>query len=489
MGVGRRKSAVAAMVVGAAGLLVVQLGDPAHAQQASSSVLPGTASAGAALVGVVPQVSGLTLTTTLGEADAAYEEQEAQAKSGIVDLGGLGYFLAGTDFCGAKGLPLSEQPQPLSADSQNGATTRTQSVAGQGAETVSVSPQPERASATTTPAIEVLPGVLEVSGREEATVQYVAGTEQEADASVVEDVAFLNGLVQLNGLTWTASRRAGGTNESSVSFSLGQVIINHVPLDRSGLSTAAAVALVNDVIGVFGFTISLPAASSDPVNGSVSMGPLVVQFSGSRVDRALLSPSVATITQLEAALAAQSTPGTDCSQFRQLLYNVGNNIAGDVNLVLLMGQGAGGLFLDLGGANASIESLPAYANPFGSPGLLRGLSPMPPSNVTALTVSPTSITAGPSSSTAAGQATQGGVQATTPPSIRGEVRGPSAGGGTVSVAGVVLCHTTSPAGSPGCWRGLGSIAAGVTVVAGVTLLAAEVVYGRRRSRRRRRSYA
>jgi hypothetical protein len=296
MGVGRRKSAVAAMVVGAAGLLVVQLGDPAHAQQASSSVLPGTASAGAALVGVVPQVSGLTLTTTLGEADAAYEEQEAQAKSGIVDLGGLGYFLAGTDFCGAKGLPLSEQPQPLSADSQNGATTRTQSVAGQGAETVSVSPQPERASATTTPAIEVLPGVLEVSGREEATVQYVAGTEQEADASVVEDVAFLNGLVQLNGLTWTASRRAGGTNESSVSFSLGQVIINHVPLDRSGLSTAAAVALVNDVIGVFGFTISLPAASSDPVNGSVSMGPLVVQFSGSRVDRALLSPSVATIT-------------------------------------------------------------------------------------------------------------------------------------------------------------------------------------------------
>ena len=460
-----RRLAVVSLTAGSAALLATQIGFSARA--ASAPVAPGTVTAGAALLGVSPQVSGLTLTTTFGEADTAYQQTESQAKSGNIDLGGLGYFIAATDFCGHPGTPESQQPQPLTADSQNGPSTKASNTAGQAGEQVSVSPNPEEASAITAPLTETLPGILTVTGRAQSSVHYLANTEQEADSTVTENINLLNGLVEMQGITWTASRHAGASNKAATGFNLGQVMINHVPLP-SILSPAAEVAAINKVIGLLGFTVTMPSSSSSSFDGSVTMSPLVLQFSGSSLDRTLLSPSVTAVTDLENAMAAQASPGTDCTMYRELFYNVGNTFDGLINLQLAIGQGAGALDFDFGGATAGVLPAPDYANPFDVPGFLQSNSgalppvPVPPSNSSPPAIAP---------ATAPNQSV--GTSTPAPSTSSTSAR-------SVSLAGVVVCRTMSPTGSPGCWRGLGSVAAGVMVALGAGLFAADVVYGRRR---------
>ena len=58
-------------------------------------------------------------------------------------------------------------------------------------------------------------------------------------------------------------------------------------------------------------------------------------------------------------------------------------------------------------------------------------------------------------------------------------RAPSSGSITAVAAGAIRCITTSPADTPGCWRGLAPVAAGVVVVLGGGLLVADLRRGRR----------
>ena len=467
MGVRNKRTASGAALAGALTLAGAQIVAPAHA--ATANVAPGIATAGGALLGVIPGVSGLTLTTTYGEARAAYEETQSEATSATVDLGGLGYFLANEPTCGNT-LPEKDQPQPLSANSGSGNATSTSGAGSAAAEEVTVSQKPEQARAVTSMVSEGLNGILAVTGQSVASVHYLTGTEQEADATVTENVELLGGMVEMEGMSWTASWHAGATKADFGNFNLGQVTVNHVPLSP-GVPTAAAVAAINNVIGPFGFTVTQPATSADP--SSVTVAPLVLRFSGSAVERTLIHPAVAAVTDLEATLNSYAQAGQDCTKLPQLIYSVSNNLNSVVNLSLAIAQGAGSLNFDLGGVNAGVANLPAFVDPFGGG---NPLASGPASSLPAAVTGSAPVTA---ASVAAPSATAGAL-----PSI-GSARGPVAPTGAAALPATELlsCRTTSPAGSPRCWRGVATVAAGVLLAGGSGLFAADVVYGRRRRRR------
>lgn len=464
----------------------------------AASVDAGTAQAGATLLGLAPGLSALSLTTKYGEATAAYEGTDSQASSATIDLGPLGLLLANTSFCGfASPLPTSRQPQPLSVDSEKGSANRSSNTAGQLVETVSADPQPEQATATAAPISISLPGIIDVTGRSQASVHYVSGQEQEADSSVSETVSILGGLVVLQGPHWTASQHSGTSSATSAGFDLGKVLVGGVPITPPNASTAAELSSLNTVLAPFGFTLILPTQTINQSTNTVSIGPMTLRFSGSTVERTLLSPVGNAVVQLEQEIAQNAKAGTDCTQLPELFYNISTNISTVLNVVLAIGQGAGNLDLDLGGATAGTQAAPHYTDPFGadggnplagnSTGPIDGSSLGPAGD--GATPSPTGgLTGGLTGGAVGSPATEGppGSSVPAPTNAQPPGHGPAGSRGGPLAAVAVACQTTSPAGSPGCWKGLGTAAGGAALACGAGLIIADYRQGRRRPRPSRR---
>jgi hypothetical protein len=483
--------------MGAAGLVAAQFefaAGPAGA--ASATVTPWTAAANSAVLGVVAQASGLSLTTTAGQASTAYLQNEAQATSARINLGGLGVLLANSPLCGTEYYPESAQPQPLTADTANGAASTSNNSAA-GNEAVGVSAAPEYATAATTPVTQTLSNVVDVTGTATSAVRYLAGTEQEADAAVTENVSLVGGLVQMDGLSWTASQHSGHTDVSTGTFSFGSVTIDAhgIPLTLpSSEAPATVVQEINAVIGLFGLTLVLPVSSTDPATQTVAIGPLQLHFTGSPLDNSLLAPTAKGVSDLENLLATESGSGADCSNIQDLLGQLANPSDTVINVGLGALEGAGGIDLDFGGASADTQAAPDFTDPFDVSGSVSPpLTPLPPvpSAPTTLAKGPSSTAAlsvgatspGSSSSTVASPATPVAAQSPTATQTTVGLGGSRPAAFAASVGDLVRCVTTSPAGSPGCSRGLGSLAAGVVVVLGGGLLAADIRHSHRTRRR------
>lgn len=478
------------MVVGVVGLVGFQLmAVPAYASVAPP-VQPGGASADGTLAGLVVQTGGAPFNVNIGEASSAYQGNETQAKSATVDLGGLGYILANLPVCGRTIFPLSAQPHPLTMDSAaaTGSQTSSGNVSGLGTEAVSVSTSPEFATATTVPISLSIESLLEVTGDAVTTVRYLPQGEQEADTSVSENLSLAGGLVTIDGLTWTASAHSGTTRSSTAGFSLGRVSIDNLGLPWTLPSTdsaATAVGAINKALGVFGLSLTLPAASQNSAAGEVSMGPLGVDFAGSGPDQIVVGPLAKLVQALESAIKGVSTNGSDCSQIENLIGNLANPGDTVVNLVMGIASGSGNLQINLGGASASTQAAPNFVDPFSVGGSTRE-TPLPPGSPSTSVQTPSGgVGSGAVSSTvtSAPPPSSGPAPAEVLPTRAGESQPRTAG---ITPAAVVRCVTTSPSGGPGCWKGLGTLAGAATLIAGGGLLAADVSYGRPRAPRRRR---
>ena len=477
-------------LIGCAALVVGQIGavSASTAGASPSSSAPGNVYADAAVLGVIPQDSGLSLTTAAGQANAAYSETEAQASAGTVNLGGLGVLLSGSGFCGLPGLSQRDQPQLLKADSAQGASNRTVggNVADAGTEQVIVSPNPEMATAITKPVTQTISGLLSVTGSATSTVRYVANTEQEADASVTEDLSLANGLVQFTGMNWSARKHSGATMTSTTHFSFGDVTIGGAGapiLLPSTDSMASIVRAVNQVLGPLGLSIVQPAQTVNPVNGSTSIGPLDLHFSGSQAEDQLLAPDVPTLDALQVDLDNQSASGTDCSKYKELIGNINYPSTAVLDIGLAAAQGSGAVDIALGGATAGTQAAPDVSSPFGATGGGSAGAASPtgsaPTDAGPITDTPTAgpvPDAGALTSDVALGPTGGATSAT----------GGSTASRPVSAvdASAVKCITTSPSGSPGCWRGLAPLSAMAVVLLGGGLFAADIRRGRKQADRR-----
>ena len=481
---------------------------------ADQGTQPGQASAHASVFSIAVTSGGAPLLPSyVGAAGASYVETEAQASSASVDLGGVGFLLSAIPLCGQPLLPASSQPHPLTADSGAGPDSETTAgnFAGAGTESVSVTPSPEFASATTKPVTQsLLGGMVDVSGTATSTVRYDSGGTQQSESSVTEDVSLAGGLVQIDGMHWSASRRSGGSNSEAATFSLGQVRVGGgiLPLDLpAGTPTSSAVQAINAVVGPVGLRLTLPAGASDQSTGTTAIGPLQVHFSGSGIDRQVVGPVAQQVLALQQVLSGQTTNGTDCSQIRTLIGNLANPVETVDNVAFGIAEGAGGIDLDLGGASASTQAAVAYANPFADSGSSLGIGSSAQSGgpSEAPTGAVPTGSGGGGSALAAGSAVSADTAASGPPASPTAVpmatgsasTGSGAAGTAVPlVAGAaapvsapkvsIRCVTTSPAGGPGCSNGSGEIAGAVTVAAAVAFIGAEVAYSRRTRRRRRR---
>lgn len=483
----RRLAFSGLLMAGLGGLFASQL-TAASPAKATAVVQAGNAASNAAIMGVVPAAAGLTLTTSAGQASTAYEQNLTQASAWTLDMGGLGVLLENLGLCGHT-LPPSAVPPPLTADSENGSSSRTTAgnVGGAGTESVSVSPSPEYAIAAVSPVTQVVPGVLQVSGTSASAVRYTANTEQEADASVTETVSFLNGLVRIEGMKWMARREMGTANSQSATFTFGTVVIGKTGIPVTLPSTAPAATVVkaiNSVLGIFGLTVVLPVESVAPATDTVAIGPLQLVFQGSALDNKLLSPLNSGVVDLERLIAGQSQPGTNCANVHQLLYQFSNSADGVVNLAVAAAEGSGSISIDLGGASAQVQPATNYTNPFGGGGALP--PSLPPSGLGGAPLPSAAVVPSSAGQVAAAPASTGSP-ATSPPFGGQPVAAKPATQRTTSAgSSLVRCVTTSPAGGTGCWRGLGSVAALVVAVLGAGLLAADLVYSNRVRRRRRR---
>jgi hypothetical protein len=422
---------------------------------------PGSAIASSSVLTTGPQFGGYNLSVTAGSSAASLQGDDANASSQDVNLGTLGTALTGPNSCtGAAGTNPFSVLDALTADSGGGATSKTGGQPAGGTENVSVNPSPESATAETTPVSIGIPGLLDLIGQATATVAYNAGQGQGADAKTILSLNLGNGLVTIDGLTWTASQHLGATPVNTASFTAASIDIGSTKLPTATQAELeTAISAVNKVLALLGLTITLPTISTDSETGAITVSGLDLKLQATATTTALLEPLLAQEPKIEELL-----DGSVASNCELATYAGDAELVGDVILSALAGAGQTNLIL--GGAGAETGAAPATFQ-FGTSGS---------SNLGSSSIGsgafPTVGSSGISS--ALGAVATPGTTATTIPS------GSTSATPASVPAGLVRCVTTSPSGRPGCWRNAGGIVAGILLAGGAALFAVDFVQGRRR---------
>lgn len=457
--------------------VVVAAHIPASAVTAGSSptttaptFVAGSAAATGQPFQLSPRDAGLAATVTVGQSIADYRDTLAQASSQTLNLGLIGSSL--TVQCSALPAPLKpdQLPQPLSAESADGATHAQLLTAGQssgstilaaGREVVSASPQPnEAATADYDGGRLQLPGIASLTGlSSHAHAELIPGKARIAEATVdIHGLDLLGGKISLGGLHWAISLRSGAHGSApkvTRTFTLGSASIAGVALPTvTPAALASTLDALNKALAQTGIHISLPTFTLE--SGIYAVTPLSIGIDNSPLGGQLLNPVLNLVhTLLDPAMAAVT----------KAVCTVGS-IYTTINLILTGLNGVGALDVLLGGATATSDDT-TYANPFGTPTL--GGPSTPPT--TGTTTPGGGISTGPGNDLGG---TPPSLPATSP--VPGTNQNPVIAGQALSAS----CSTTSPAGRPSCSRGAG-VAVGLIALATLGgVAAADFLISRRR---------
>jgi hypothetical protein len=468
----RLAASVVLVSAGVTVLVAAQL--PALPSSATASVPsePGSAFATSTVLAANPEYGGLSLIVRTGESTASYTGTQSVADSQAVNLGYIGGLVsAPSTGCLPTGSAAAASPtaslDPLEASSASGASTLSKDG---GVEAATANPSPESASATTEVIPATVPGLLAISANAVAHVKYDTGQDQEADATSTVSISLLGGAVTLNGLTWTANELSGSTNTATASFSMASVTIaGKTTKIVTASDLATVITLVNKVLSIAGITLIEPVQSTDPVTGTVSISPLEMQLTGTSLTNTVLDKLNTTETTVEKAISkALETGNVAC------LTTIAGYV-GDAELVAGIVEGimAGGGVIDLaiGGASADTADAPNFVNPLTDSGTASAGGdagqPLPDQGL--------------GSDTNFGGGGIGGLSSEPSTTVAGGTTGSSKSQASASVpAALVRCVSSSPAARPGCWSGAAPVAAGVLLILGGLLFAADIVRSRRK---------
>ncbi len=328
---------------------------------------PGSASASSQFLTVGPQFGGFNLSVSAGQSATSLQGTDANASSQDVYLGLLGSTLGVTSPCTTPTGPSALCAlSALTADTAGGASSLTGNPPASGTEAVSVNPSaPESASAETTPVSVGIPGLLELIGQATASVTYTVGKSQEADAKTIVSLNIGNGLVTLEGLTWTASQRLGTSPVNTGGFTVADIAIGGTELPiLNEADLASAVSLANVALGVLGVTLILPTTSTDASTGAITVSALDLRLTGTAATNALLEPLLAQEPAIE-----QFVNGSIASTGELATLAGDGELVGDIVLGVLAGAGQVNLYL--GGVSASSTAAPAGFS-FGTSGSSSG---------------------------------------------------------------------------------------------------------------------
>lgn len=466
---------VASVVLTIAGAIVLLAGlFPSGASSGAGdtpATQPGSAFASSVVLGVNPEYGGFSLAVRAGEATASYTASQSTATSDAINGGYLVSSLVptGPNACVPGSSSSSASPTAavngLEITSDNGASTST---GDGGIESVAVNPSPESANGTTSLLPIIIPDLLSVTSKAVAKVNYVNGRYQEADAQTTIGLSLLNGLVVLNGLSWSASQSDGTQNASTTSFSLGSIsVFGKTMTVASPSDLTQAIAAANKVLTLAGITLSLPTESTDSVTGAVTIGPLQLQLAGTTLFNTVLHQIAPAQQQLDDEIAAiLEKSGNACIQSLAADLGVGELVAGIVEGIL---AGAGTIDLQIGGASANTQVAPNYANP------LDATNPLAGSGTGSSLPSSLPFSGGGSLGTSSGP-----ISSSTAPGASPQAAPPAPSRAKSSATALIRCVSTSPAGGSGCSAGSDGAALGALLLGAGVLFAADFVRSRRR---------
>lgn len=372
------RTGVALVLFAATTLTLIATSGGASADAAA--FYPGTSTATASAVSLVPSTGGLGYTITLSNANAEYEQDLAKATSQTLNLGVIGTVLT-TASCGKPAtIAASSLPQPVALENNAKPPNQTLTVAGTfngtgagaGVEQASVTQTPS-ANAVTRGGDFNVAGALDMSGLDTTAVAQVlnANTRDVSSSADLGQISLLGGLVILKGLHWEASQQSGAASNSAASFTMGSVVVAGVPLPTpTPAQLATVIGIVNTALAPTGFHINLPvvtlSANAHDGNGATSkVSPLTIGIDGSALGAAVVGSQLTAAQPLKTALD-DALIAANCQ--------VSNDALPLLDIGLGVPAGGGGLDVDLGGATVNINDDPPH-NAFGSFGLAGNTSP------------------------------------------------------------------------------------------------------------------
>lgn len=466
-------TAVVALTAGAAVLpLSAAFAAPVATAGASETFIPGTGTATSSIARVSLRSAGLSVGVGLGQARTRFAGSQGNAEAESVDLGLLGTLSKAPIACGVTPgalFPEGSMPTAVVVSSGGGAPEKRTASLGAGTP-VEFGTQYGKATPNSSADAAVEGAKLDLAGIATATggvassaAKLTPGKQREATASSgLGKLSLAAGLVELDGLRWTATHRTGARADSAAGFAIGSITVagQSMPASTPAELTAALDA-VNTALAGLGISVHAPTVSTTATGIAVS--PLRVTVSATPQMRTALSPALEAVqplrTQLlELAGPLQATP--DCGLAKALGFGY---LVADLALVAL-GEN-GGVDLDLGGARAGTE-FATYANPF-AVGLTLTLPGLPAAPVLP-GGSPTDAVAVPGLTPPAGGALPGAVPGSVPGAVPGAAPQIVEQLSPVSIA----CRSTHADGD-GCAGRHGELAAWIVLCLVVALAAAD----------------
>jgi hypothetical protein len=347
---------------------------------ADTSFVPGNGTAQAQAITLAPTTGGLNYAISLGISISDYQNQEAQSLSQTIDLGAIGTAL---EAAGCNGGPpqlnKNNVPASVQAESVNGNQTLTKSITpaaspvGAGLESAVVTTQPSATSNTEVSDITVPGGLVTVSGLTSSSHTSIdnGNTRTSTASSSIGTISLVKGLVQIGGLTWTATQQTGATTTSSGDFSIGSLTVAGVKLDTAKLLNSSTfnpqtvLNIVNTALSPVGLNIQWPAKTTLQ-DGTVEMSPLTLGIDNNTLGQEVIGANLGQVQTVRSALV-NGLLGLNCNFATPILV-------GDIGIGVL--AGGGNLNIDLGGARAATNDL-AEQSPFGSGALPGGPSLAP----------------------------------------------------------------------------------------------------------------
>ena len=286
----------------------------------------------------------------------------------------------------------------------------------------------------------------------------------------------IDGLVTIKGAKWTLTQNYDGLDsrtrkaKETHAFTFDGISLNPtaglpLPLPKISIpiatpaGAASAVKTINTLLEPVGLTIQLPRFD-DNGKGRLTMTPLVVQLGGPNW---LATPILGGVLSQEQLINLQTKlfqflfDPKDCNQLFGLMnalpplnsrYNSLGNTAPLLVAAAIGVLSGGSTTLSIGGVATALDD--TYFAPFNFGG-------------------PATVQSGTNNYVAPVPGTPGRVIKRTRPVQAFETSSKTS-----------KCHTSSPAGKPGCWRGLAPLAAAAAGVVAIGSLVADEVSTRRR---------
>jgi hypothetical protein len=360
-------ASVASLVAaGALGLSAL----PASPAIAVTAFVPGTGTSSAGVARIQLRSSGAAIGFGLGVARTRFAGAQGNAEAASVDLGLVDTVAKAPLACGYSPnaiIPPGVVPAKVAVSSGDGATERRTASAGAGGPLQLGSQYgaaaPDASAAAIVDGVSLdLPGVLRlVGGTASSTARLVPGSQRQSSAdSALSGLSLAGGLVQLDGLRWTAIHRTGAQSGADAGFSVASMRVGGQALPTAGpAQLKAAVAAANAALAPVGLFLGLPEVT--PGAAGTAVGPLRLSVSATPPVRAALNAALAAIQPLRTQLLALAAPlqvGQGCGVSTAL----GLGYLG-VDLVTLVLGEQGAIDLDLGGAAAGTAAT-TFANPF-----------------------------------------------------------------------------------------------------------------------------